>query len=149
MATKKSGRVEWVRFTRRTDDPKLAWLECQLAMRGIPSRRRGFSFHGPILEVPAHLEDAAWALLRGRIDGFDESIDDMEDDHEVFQEMWGCDPRIAQRLLSAGRAHEVAHMERLTSRIATRAPAVAKKIAAGYAEAARRSPRPSVKKGRN
>ena len=43
--------VDWAMFTKRTDDPKLRWLEMQLAAAGIPRRRRGRSFHAPILEV--------------------------------------------------------------------------------------------------
>jgi hypothetical protein len=66
----------WVMFTKRTEDPKLAWLERQLAEAGIPSRRNGTSFHGPILEVhPADL-DRAWEILT--------PVDDLEDDDPRF-----------------------------------------------------------------
>jgi len=66
----------WVRFTKRTNDPKLRWLERQLTVAGIRHRRNGYSFHAPILEVPEHQEDAAWAILR--------PVDEVDDDDERF-----------------------------------------------------------------
>jgi hypothetical protein len=59
---------QWILFTKRTGDPKLLWLECELRRRGIPCRRRGESFHAPILEVPAAKLDAAWAVLTSELD---------------------------------------------------------------------------------
>lgn len=77
----------WVRFTKRTDDPKLAWVERRLAERGIPSRRVGHSFHAPILEVPQDREVAAWALLAEPFDEADgPTVDDMPDDDPVFSD---------------------------------------------------------------
>jgi hypothetical protein len=61
----------WVLFTKRTEDPKLAWLERRLAEAGIPSRRDGYSFHAPILKVPEQCLDKAWAIL--------EPVDDIPD----------------------------------------------------------------------
>lgn len=66
----------WITFTRRTDDPKLAWLERRLDAAGIEHRRNGESFHAPILEVPVEKYDAAWAILT--------PVDDIEDDDPRF-----------------------------------------------------------------
>ena len=63
---------KWVTLCKRTDDPKLEWLELTLALAGIETRRNGRSFHAPILEVRASDEDAAWAVLN--------PIDDIPDD---------------------------------------------------------------------
>ena len=68
---------EWARFTRRTNDPKLRWLEGRLRGAGIQSRRNGESFHAPILEVEASRIDDAWALLPAE-------IDDAADDDPMF-----------------------------------------------------------------
>lgn len=83
---------QWVMFTKRTDDPKLAWIERRLLARGIPSRRNGESWHAPILEVPVEHETAAWALLAERIDvgrgarPYTRVIDEIADDHPIFSE---------------------------------------------------------------
>jgi hypothetical protein len=53
----------FVTLTRRTNDPKLAYLEFLLDEAGIPSRRNGESAHAPILEVDQRFIDDAWALL--------------------------------------------------------------------------------------
>jgi hypothetical protein len=63
---------KWVLFTKRTDDPKLAWLENALANAGIKSRRSGESWHAPVLEVKQRDLDAAWEILA--------PIDDIADD---------------------------------------------------------------------
>ena len=42
----------WRRLTRRTNDPKLAFLEMCLDQLGIPHRRNSASAHAPIMEVP-------------------------------------------------------------------------------------------------
>ena len=68
--------MNWVMFTKRTDDPKLSWLERALERVGIPSRRNGSSFHAPILEVPEEKLDAAWEILT--------PVDDVPDDDERF-----------------------------------------------------------------
>jgi hypothetical protein len=72
------GPDEWVMFTKRTNDPKLSWLERQLANAGIEHRRHGESFHAPILEVRPDQLDAAWNVLS--------SFDDVEDDDPMFYE---------------------------------------------------------------
>lgn len=66
----------WVRLCKRTNDPKLGWLELQLALLGIKSRRNGESFHAPILEVRKGDLDAAWAILG--------PVDDIPDDDPRF-----------------------------------------------------------------
>lgn len=68
---------DWVMFTKRTDDPKLAWLAGQLDEAGIPHRRNGWSFHAPILEVPEDRLEDAWAILT--------PVDDVDDDDPMFQ----------------------------------------------------------------
>jgi hypothetical protein len=67
-----------VTFTRRTDDPKLSWLERKLDQAGIAHRRMGFSFHAPILEINEQDMAAAWAILG--------PVDDIEDDDPRFLE---------------------------------------------------------------
>jgi len=71
------GTRDWVQFTKRTDDPKLAWLERQLRDAGIESRRHGESFHAPILQVEQHRLEEAWGILTNE-------IDDIPDDDERF-----------------------------------------------------------------
>jgi hypothetical protein len=63
---------EWVTLTRRTNDPKLAWLQKQLAKRGVESRRNGESFHAPILQVRKFCFEDAWKVL--------DPVDDLPDD---------------------------------------------------------------------
>ena len=72
----------WQSFCRRTNDPKLAYIESLLTERGIPHRRNGESWHAPILEVPEAHMDEAWALLGMVIDG--RQLDDIEDDDPMF-----------------------------------------------------------------
>lgn len=64
--------TRWTMFTKRTEDPKLSWLERQLDKAEIPHRRNGASFHAPILEVPFNKLEAAWRIL--------EPVDDVPDD---------------------------------------------------------------------
>lgn len=66
----------WVQFTKRTDDPKLTWLQLRLLEIGIESRRRGCSWHGPILEVRQRDLARAWEILT--------PIDNMRDDAPHF-----------------------------------------------------------------
>lgn len=70
--------IDWVQFTKRTNEPKLLWVERQLKGRGIRSRRNGTSFHAPILEVVRHLENEAWAFLT--------PVDDVPDDDPRWEE---------------------------------------------------------------
>ena len=55
--------AEWVTFCKRTEDPKLAYLEYVLTRFSIPHRRTGASFHAPILEVSEDRLEECWALL--------------------------------------------------------------------------------------
>jgi len=75
----------WVLLCKRTDDPKLGWIERELAVRGIPSRRNGASVHAPILEVHESDSAKAWSLLSERIDRRRRTIDDMPDDDPIFR----------------------------------------------------------------
>jgi len=80
--------VSWARFTKRTDDPKLTWLERKLDAAGIPNRRDGSSFHAPILQVEEGRLDDAWEILR--------PVDDIDDEDLVFVEDAGgcsCGPK--------------------------------------------------------
>lgn len=81
--------MDWELFTKRTDDPKLAWIEGQLDLMDIPHRRNGHSFHGPILEVPSERYDEAWSILTIPVflpDGTECILDDIPDDDPRFQE---------------------------------------------------------------
>lgn len=74
----------WVAAFRRTNDPKLAYVEHVLTVRGIPHRRNGHSWHAPILEVPAEHQEAAWNLLGEDVFGDGEDFDVIPDDDSVF-----------------------------------------------------------------
>lgn len=69
-------KLKWTTFTRRTNDPKLKWIETKLKAIGIRSRRNRESFHAPILEVLEKDLDAAWKFLT--------PFDDIPDDHPMF-----------------------------------------------------------------
>lgn len=74
----------WVTFTKRTDGPKLAWIEGQLDRLSIAHRRNGESFHAPILEVDeADLDRANEILFMETGAG---TVDDMPDDHPRWSE---------------------------------------------------------------
>lgn len=66
----------WVMFTKRTNEPKLSWLERQLDAARIPHRRAGESWHAPITQVPAAFLEPALAILR--------PVDDTPDDNPRF-----------------------------------------------------------------
>ncbi len=55
--------AKWPTLCKRTEDPKLGWLERRLAEKGLRSRRRGESLHAPILKVHPDDEDAALEIL--------------------------------------------------------------------------------------
>jgi hypothetical protein len=69
---------KWTTLTRRTDDPKLSWLEQQLDLSEISHRRNGETFHAPIMEVQQMHFDAAWKIL--------EPVDDIPDDDPRWTE---------------------------------------------------------------
>lgn len=86
--------MNWIEFTRRTDDPKLAYLEVRLTEAGIPHRRNGSSFHAPIMEVPEEREDEAYAILMEDVDVDDDLVlmDDIPDDDTLFARANGDAP---------------------------------------------------------
>ena len=73
--------MKWEQFTKRTDDPKLAWLESKLDEAGIANRRSGRSCHAPIMQVDASKIEEAWDILN--------PVDDIQDDDEMFQAFSG------------------------------------------------------------
>ncbi|TFH48540.1 MAG: hypothetical protein E4H01_06130 [Lysobacterales bacterium] len=75
--------IVYEQFTRRTNDPKLRWLEEQLADAGIAHRRQGASFHAPILQVDADRIDDAWAIL-----GPDDDIPDDDPRYLDWAQEW-------------------------------------------------------------
>jgi hypothetical protein len=80
-----------VTFTRRTNNPKLAWLHDLLIRHGIPCKIEGESFHAPILRVSELFEDYAWALLTAPAKDYGirtkngTNLDDVRDEHPFFQ----------------------------------------------------------------
>jgi len=79
---------EWVTFTRRTKNPKLAWLEDCLGGCGIPSRRHGRSFYAPILQVARADLEEAWTFLT-EADAVYGTVDDVPDDdprYDIFRD---------------------------------------------------------------
>jgi hypothetical protein len=79
--------TQWTTFCRRTNDPKLRYIERRLDDLGILHQRNGESFHAPILEVPEDRLDEAWAILSETV-GLDDSVvailDELDDDHPFF-----------------------------------------------------------------
>jgi hypothetical protein len=74
--------IKWAQFTKRTNDPKLKWLEEQLDLAGVPHRRNGCSWHAPILEIDkCRLEDA-WSIL--------DPVDDIPDSDPRFGPALRC-----------------------------------------------------------
>jgi hypothetical protein len=82
--------MTWVTFCKRTEDPKLRYIEHLLDERGIPYRRNGESWHAPILEVPEAYEEQAWKILNIVVDedgmGNYLRLDDLDDDDPRFIE---------------------------------------------------------------
>lgn len=68
---------KWLLFTKRTEDPKLAWLERQCSNRGLRVVRHGESAHAPILYVHRDDHDKAWSILA--------PVDSVRDDHPRFR----------------------------------------------------------------
>lgn len=71
-------RIVWAIFTKRTNSPKLDWLERRLDEAGILHERGGDSFHAPLLYVEAARLQAAFHILS--------PVDDIEDDDPMFLE---------------------------------------------------------------
>lgn len=70
--------IEYITLTRRTDDPKLKWIEGELKKAGIRNKRVGHSFHGPIMQVEKSKLNQAMAIL--------DPVDDIPDDDPRFKE---------------------------------------------------------------
>jgi hypothetical protein len=85
---------EWTIFCKRTEDPKLRYIESRLDELGIPHRRNGESWHAPILEVPAANHPQAYGLLLEVVDNDEQGnlirLDNIEDDDPMFDEYLGC-----------------------------------------------------------
>jgi len=71
-------RINWKVFTRRTDYPKLTWLQLELDKAKIEWRIKGKSAHAPIMEIDEDREDDAWKIL--------DPVDDVPDDDPRYQE---------------------------------------------------------------
>lgn len=70
----------WTQLCKRTEDPKLAWLERQLTAAGLRHGRSKFpSFHAPRLLVHPEDEDKALEILL--------PVDDIPDDDPRFQHL--------------------------------------------------------------
>ena len=63
---------DYIQLCKRTNDPKLQWLEDTFKSEGIRTKREGYSSHAPILLVHRDDEDSAWKILS--------PIDDIPDD---------------------------------------------------------------------
>lgn len=67
---------DYVLFTKRTNNPKLAWLITQCKQQGIRIKRERKSFHAPVTLVHKEDEDRAWKILS--------PLDDVPDDDPMF-----------------------------------------------------------------
>jgi len=82
--------MEFKKFTKRTNYPKLGYLQMLLHHAGIEYRINGESWHAPILEVDASKIDAAWEILSTSARKLDlpckhgVRLDDVPDDHRSF-----------------------------------------------------------------
>jgi hypothetical protein len=82
--------MEWVNVCKRTEDPKLAWIENRLDALGIEHRRGNGSWHASAtLEVPEDQEMRFWEFIGqpapARYRRWYKTLDDMPDDHKIFQ----------------------------------------------------------------
>jgi len=82
----------WVTLCKRTEDPKLAYLEHVLTRCAIPHKRMGESWHAPILCVPKAFETIANGVLAQpakKVYGIRTrqgvSLDDVPDSHRDFR----------------------------------------------------------------
>lgn len=58
-----SNKTKWELFTKRTNEPKLSYLEERLHQAGIKYKREGRSFHAPCIYVDANQASQAWDIL--------------------------------------------------------------------------------------
>lgn len=77
---------EWTALCRRTEDPKLRFIEAWLDNLGIAHRRNGYSFHAPILEVPEDMHDFAYEQILMAPDEKFGIFDEVPDDDPLFEE---------------------------------------------------------------
>ena len=93
-------------FTKRTDDPKLAYIERELDKRNISHRRNGASFHAPILEVDGSRLQEAWGILIEihNVDGKEVWFDDIPDDHPMFEENTKSTPQSDSKMKATSTA---------------------------------------------
>lgn len=101
--------TKWITFTRRTEDPKLVWLEAQLLKAGIPSRRAGYTYHAPILEVPEEFEDAAEQILA--------PVDDIDDDDPRWTDPKEFPHGLMERLQTGAERAEAEHFAKLSTNL--------------------------------
>lgn len=94
--------MKWVVLCKRTNDPKLAWIEYHLDRAGIPNRRNGESFHAPILEVDLRREDEAWENLLLVIGTYSEAeeLDDKKD-YEISEKMEELEELLSKKMPKA------------------------------------------------
>ena len=78
--------VPWVAFCRRTNDPKLRFIEAWLDNLGVEHRRNGKSFHAPILEVPEDQHDFCYEQILMAHDEQYGIFDERPDDDPMFAE---------------------------------------------------------------
>lgn len=89
---------KWETLCKRTDDPKLKFIEALLSQRNIPSRRNGRSFHAPILEVPSQHLDAALAIFSEDVFGDGRDFDEIPDDDAIFNRVFMAAPDLLRAL---------------------------------------------------
>ena len=75
--------MTWEQLCRRTNDPKLSFIEARLDAMGIAHKREGESRDAPILRVDARRFEEAWALLSEDVAGMGE-LDEIPDDDPIF-----------------------------------------------------------------
>ena len=82
----------WVTLCKRTEDPKLSYIERLLTQCAIPHKRSGESWHAPILYVPKAFETIAESVLAqpakkayGIRTRLGVSLDDVPDSHRDFR----------------------------------------------------------------
>lgn len=89
MANKYNIPPSWVLATKRTDDPKLLWIEAQLDLMRVPHKRGWPSFHASCTTwVPKWASGVVDYLLAmsspGNVRRHYPTIDDIPDDHRIF-----------------------------------------------------------------
>jgi hypothetical protein len=78
LETERPQDIKMVQFTKRTNNPQLAWLQYQLDSAGIINALSGESFHAPILTVDESRLNDAWDILT--------PVDNIPDDDPMFSD---------------------------------------------------------------